>query len=315
MDRTRRIEKLLGMLAHAEADTPEGRAARTLAARFQARYQISEAELAQARARRDIRARTQVVLDGWAEPWLVDLAFLIAAVSGCSAQVVATPGTRALQVQLVGAGDGEAAERAHQVRAVVSAAVDRAGGDVGVRRLRVRRSGHNMLLQSIGWGFASTSAVGTAHMVVGGYDLATTFGGSALTVYRMSVTRQVLAPELERFRRDMEERERQKARVAGLAREEAFRAATRRPPDGVREEGPGRSSSSARAAESEPPPSPAPPPPPESEDERAARVAAQDLLDLTLRLAHRVKEVVDARPAWLDEAVPVVPGALVAGCA
>lgn len=315
MDRTRRIEKLLGMLAHTEADTPEGRAARTLAARFQARYRISEAELAQARDRRDSHARTQVVLDGWAEPWLVDIALLVAAVSGCSAQVAVTPKTRTLQVQLVGAGAGRAAERAHQVRAAVSAAVDRAGGDGGVRRLRCRGSARHMFLQSIGWGFASTSTIGTAHMVGGGYELATTFGDSALTAYRMAVTRRVLAPEIERLRRDMEERERQKARAAGLAREEAFRAATPRPPDGAGKEAPGQASSSPGGPASTPPRSPPPPPSTESDDDRAARVAVQDLLDRTLRLAHRVKEVVDARPAWLDEAVPVVPGALVARCA
>ena len=59
------------------------------------------------------------------------------------------------------------------------------------------------------------------------------------------------------------------------------------------------------------------PPPRVEADEEAlrARQRVNDLMRRTLALAQRADEAAEGRPAWLGDAVPVVPGGLVVRCA
>ena len=317
MDRTRRVEKLLGMLAYAEADTAEGRAARTLADRFQARHRITEQEVAEARYRRERRSLSRVTLDGWSEPWLVDVAFLVASVSGCRAQLGVTPGG-VLLLELVGQGAGVAEDRARSVRAVVDAAVARAGGEEGIRRLRVRQRGGFGGLMFVG-GFNSAATTWNGGLVGGESTLAGLHGDNALTVYRMMVTRRVLGPDLERFAREAEEaaRREQEARQAAMREKLAGRAQEGR---WTRPSSPtpaGEGGAGASGTRGEEPRVEAPPTPRVEADEEAMRVRqrAQDLMRRTLALAQRADEASQGGPAWLGDAVPVVPGGLVVRCA
>lgn len=316
MTRSRRIEKLLGMLAHAEADTAEGRAARTLSKRFQARHRITAEELAKARAWRDRRAATRVTLDGWTEPWLVDIAFLVAAVSGCRAQVVVDGATKTPAMVIVGQGAGADEERARGVRAVIEASVARAGGEAGVRGLRVRSRGFGQVVTIGGFGSAATTWGGGSTwgsgMLVGQSTLGGTCGDSALTVYRMIVTREVLGPELERFAREAEEEER-RVREERRREDAGARSEPARPRPGNAGEAPaGQDTPPPEAPRKEPPP---PAPIPVDDELLRARQRAEDLMRRTFALAQRADDVAGSRPAWMGEAVPVVPGALAVRCA
>lgn len=300
MSRDRAIAQILALLAHAEADTEEGRTAARIAARLRARFHVSDEDLDGARAERDDEARTVVDLDGWAVPWLVIVAATVAEGFGLKAQVGAGPDGPT--VALAGPGAARAARRAREVRVRVEARIARMGGTTAISRLTARaaayyasRTGGN----GVGWGGFSFHGAAT----LAAATLADACGSAAVDVFRVVVAQRLLEPDL---RAAQERRSRQ--------REEQFRAAMKRacasrssaptpeetwPPPGAETTEP------AEGPASELPPADVPPPPTEAE------LRVRQLAEEVRFLLQRAGQVAQARPAWAAEDEPVVAGALV----
>lgn len=298
MSRDRAIAQILALLAHAEADTEEGRTAARIAARLRARFHVSDEGLEEARVERGEAARTVVDLDGWAVPWLVVLAATVAETFDVKAQVGAGP--EGPVVALVGPGAGRAARRAREIRARVEARVARMGGVDAISRLTARAAAYYASTaggNGFGWGGFNFNGPTTFPA----QTLADACGSSAVDVFRVVVLRHLLEPDLraalERRRKQQEERNR--AAWEAMRKAWAGEPTAEAPP-----------SDSAPSGAAEPPPSgplPSEPPPPPTEAELRVRQLAEEI-QLLLR---RAGQVAESRPTWAAEDEPVVPGALV----
>ena len=216
-------------------------------------------------------------LEGWSDPWLMDLAFLCARLTGCRLDL-----DRPRRVLLRGVGAGVAANRAEDVRRRIDAHVERLGGDAALAALPCPRPG--LFTGSIAatgpWGrlvFAPAAPVAGR--------LADTVGAAAAQVYRMLAVRRLLEQET--------------VRMVEETRAAARRAERRTDPEPADPE-------PARPADPEEPPPVAPIAPPTEDElteaEEQRRWANRVLGDLDeVRRLSRV--VVQRRPPWLGEPV------------
>lgn len=310
--RDRRVERLLGMLAHATADTAEGRAFAKQAARLQRGLGMTDDDVATARAARAARDRREcrlAELEGWTEPWMVDLAGAVSLCTGCVCQLLPRAKERLPVVVLTGPGAGAAADRAVALRAQVAAQVGRVGGEEAIRSLTLRQAAGPSAVQMMPGGFFSIRIEEAPRTT----DLGSLFGGSAGDVYRMLCTRRLLGAELEdALRRARKERGEVEAEMRRRAQAQRAQAASGHrvepeaaPPPAGQEGANAGQGAAPRPEASEPPPRKPEP----TEEEAAAARACDDLMRRCAALMQRLDGIAATRPAWLEEVRVEVPEA------
>lgn len=199
MTRPRLLDRILALLRHAEADTPEGRNAARIAARLRSRHGISDDELDRARALQTEDDRHAAPLEGWTKPWQAVVATMLGEAYGLRCVIDVSRDEAVVVLQ--GERAGRVARYAEALGAKVERRVASAGGDAAIRALPARRG----LLTVTMWSTASSVSYG-GYSFGGPPTLGALAGDAAVDLYRIAVAHGYLATARQARAREMASR-------------------------------------------------------------------------------------------------------------